>query len=811
MGPAGSGKTRLALQWALEQDGPTQYVSGRSLNDLQSNIPEAIFAEPNAFGQALADMLNELLIEIKQPDDGRMQLLFQHLVMTSQQERNLLIVDDLELIGPGNAESDHSSFIQALSNFQIEQALLLSRIVAPGGYQTLKNMGNLRVVPPASLQFNAREAAEAHSLGKFGTASLEQVLAARNSAHGWIAGMLTELHGHGGDTIETAQFRTSVLNNLVLHQPPQILQTMIAAAFLPFNTMGIWERWFTHLGIPHWAIPSTLTQLPTRSIPQTPGRFEIVPAMSSALREIRNLNVSDDNLHELLAIAIDWHISNNDPASAASLASEHGLESEFLRLIKPVALKLSREEDWDEIARLVEALPVEVIASDVDISFWYSFALASATRWSEVIDIQYRVADQWSASESPLTRGRLQLKKGFFARAKGDYQEALDHFEQAYNTLPQSSHQERMYAAASAETSTSQIRLDPQASVWRNRTAFELAHLPPKQRWWHGNMGPIALGYVASSGRLQSAYTQAEQQVTALKEDGPELSWRYLLLMAQIDIERLRFDSAAEVLEQAQPYVNTPLQQQMLMLVESKLLAAQGNYTSAMQKLNFRPYSAGRSINNEFIQKLAMAAQAFDSGDVATADIALGSAAWPNDPWPRNFGDSHPNLILALVRAETGEIEQGLNLANQVLEEAKDRRFRSLEVRSHVVLAYIYWQNGSIKDQHREMHAATTRNAHAGYELVFFVKGQDLREAMDTSTVVAPNNPVNRLTSREIEVLGLVAQSFSNKQIAEAMYISVSTVKNHLTSVYDKLGTNNRRAAVQLARKYGFVDRHHFL
>jgi ATP/maltotriose-dependent transcriptional regulator MalT len=45
------------------------------------------------------------------------------------------------------------------------------------------------------------------------------------------------------------------------------------------------------------------------------------------------------------------------------------------------------------------------------------------------------------------------------------------------------------------------------------------------------------------------------------------------------------------------------------------------------------------------------------------------------------------------------------------------------------------------------------------------------------------------LSQRESEIVALVAEGFKNKEIAEKMFISVQTVKNHLHNIFDKLGS----------------------
>ena len=57
------------------------------------------------------------------------------------------------------------------------------------------------------------------------------------------------------------------------------------------------------------------------------------------------------------------------------------------------------------------------------------------------------------------------------------------------------------------------------------------------------------------------------------------------------------------------------------------------------------------------------------------------------------------------------------------------------------------------------------------------------------------------LTSREVELLTLIADGATNRAAARALFISEATVKTHLVHVFQKLGVDNRTAAVAEARR----------
>ena len=61
------------------------------------------------------------------------------------------------------------------------------------------------------------------------------------------------------------------------------------------------------------------------------------------------------------------------------------------------------------------------------------------------------------------------------------------------------------------------------------------------------------------------------------------------------------------------------------------------------------------------------------------------------------------------------------------------------------------------------------------------------------------------LSTRELDVLALVAKGSTNRAVAAALFISEATVKTHLLHVYAKLGVSDRAAAVAVAYERGLL------
>jgi ATP/maltotriose-dependent transcriptional regulator MalT len=72
--------------------------------------------------------------------------------------------------------------------------------------------------------------------------------------------------------------------------------------------------------------------------------------------------------------------------------------------------------------------------------------------------------------------------------------------------------------------------------------------------------------------------------------------------------------------------------------------------------------------------------------------------------------------------------------------------------------------------------------------------------------VEQPDHPIEHLTTREHDVLALVADGLPNREIASALAISEHTVKFHLASIFGKLGASTRTEAVQRGLRLGVIE-----
>jgi DNA-binding NarL/FixJ family response regulator len=71
---------------------------------------------------------------------------------------------------------------------------------------------------------------------------------------------------------------------------------------------------------------------------------------------------------------------------------------------------------------------------------------------------------------------------------------------------------------------------------------------------------------------------------------------------------------------------------------------------------------------------------------------------------------------------------------------------------------------------------------------------------------LAVSKGLSDLTEREIEILECVADGMGNKSISTALQVAEKTVKNHLSSVFEKLGAEDRTHAVTIATARGIIE-----
>jgi len=98
------------------------------------------------------------------------------------------------------------------------------------------------------------------------------------------------------------------------------------------------------------------------------------------------------------------------------------------------------------------------------------------------------------------------------------------------------------------------------------------------------------------------------------------------------------------------------------------------------------------------------------------------------------------------------------------------------------------------------------RHIHGEATISEEIASKIIRTVAERKKAEAETGPLSEFTAREIEVLKLVGQGMTNREIAEALYIAENTVKNHLRNILQKLHYDNRVQAAAYAIRHGLVE-----
>lgn len=162
---------------------------------------------------------------------------------------------------------------------------------------------------------------------------------------------------------------------------------------------------------------------------------------------------------------------------------------------------------------------------------------------------------------------------------------------------------------------------------------------------------------------------------------------------------------------------------------------------------------------------------------------------------------------MVLIEAD-GDIESALQLTRAIVQECADTKVILLGVHEsdhNVVLIAESGASGYVSPSNSVQELAGIIGAVQKGEFtcspaVAFALFKRVTELANTKVLRAPEDAV--LTARELRVLELMSQNFSNKEIAERLFLSTYTVKNHVHRILKKLQVHNRRNVFHLCSAF---------
>jgi len=201
---------------------------------------------------------------------------------------------------------------------------------------------------------------------------------------------------------------------------------------------------------------------------------------------------------------------------------------------------------------------------------------------------------------------------------------------------------------------------------------------------------------------------------------------------------------------------------------------------------------------------------------------------WLETSKPQNLDQA---LIQVEVLAKTGKASLALQLVDRILREAEHSALWSFVIRSQALKAVALKSTGRQEPALATLHQALELAENEGYIRTFVDLGGTIEELLQKGVpprlerystrllsafphspdpaVIAAEQANTRLpdplTGRELEILRLIAAGKDNEEISSSLYISIHTVKKHVTHLFAKLEVENRLQAVEKARLLGLL------
>lgn len=164
--------------------------------------------------------------------------------------------------------------------------------------------------------------------------------------------------------------------------------------------------------------------------------------------------------------------------------------------------------------------------------------------------------------------------------------------------------------------------------------------------------------------------------------------------------------------------------------------------------------------------------------------------------------EHQPDIILMDLSMPPGE--SGLIATGKIHEDFPETKVLILTMHDDEEYLFHVLRNGAsgyiLKSAPDEELLSAIRTVHNGGTYIHPTMATSLvREFVKHDDYLAEDDPFKVLTKREIEVLPLAAKGYSNKEIAEKLFISVKTVEAHKSRIMEKLKLRNRPELLEYA------------
>ncbi len=838
--PAGFGKTTLVSEWVAVCERPVAWLS----LDEGDYDPTRFLTYLVAALQTIAANIGKGMLDLLHaPQPPSIELILTTLLneITTVPDNFVLVLDDYQVIDSKPVDEVLTFLLEHLPPQM--HLIIASREDPHLPLARLRARGQLTELRAADLRFIPAEANDFLNQVMDLNLSMEDITALETRTEGWIAGLqlaAISMHGHQNPASFIKSFTGShhfVLDYLieeVLHQQPEVVQTFLLRTSILDRMCG--PLCDAVLGSPSASGQETLEYLERTNL-------FIVP-LDSERRWYRYHHLFGDLLRQRLGKpkefaefhlrASQWHEENGDLGAAFHHAIAAG---DFVRAAGLAeAAWQGMEESFQTAAWLgwVKTLPETVIRARpaLCVQLGWAFSLAGEPETSEIHlqNAEQALAGAADKAELKPLPGSIALARAYNAQMQGNLADTVKYAEQAIRLIPENDINLRSRAAITLESThwasgnlESAIRAlgDWMESMTRlGNHVFVVASA--------FGVGDLLVGL----GRLSEAERTYQDALQLAAQHGPEaehITAHHHLGLSMIYRQRGDDTLAAHHLKRAAELglQTTPVWLHRWHVAQAQLKEAAGDLETALALLDEAKRVYIQSAVPDLRPIAALKARIYLKQ--GRPDKARAWAAERGLSLADEVSYLHEFEHLTLARLEIANPQVNALLARLVqAAEAQKRRGSALDIL--LVQALAHEVQGNRPQALAALERALALAEPEGYVRIFVDEGEAMRLLIEkqsrnrdhplsdyvdkllaafTRPVAAPKSAIihqksdmiEPLSERELEVLKLLRSELSGPEIAGQLIVSLNTFRTHTKNIFNKLGVNNRQAAVRRAQE----------
>jgi LuxR family transcriptional regulator, maltose regulon positive regulatory protein len=853
--PAGFGKSSLAAAWAekLEQSGNT--VGWLTIDPDDDDATRFLFYVSQALHHAWPDVgadAIELILENNLIDPAA---ILSSLIndLAEIEDEIYLFLEDYHWIGASRIHQTVAYFLKhAPSHCHV---VLTTRTEPPLPLATLRAQNQLIEIDAEALRFDMQETQAFLNSTKPGVLEIPDIQLLQRKTEGWAAalriissmpsqpglGLKEYVHNLSGSQRPIAAYLVEMLDGL----PVEVVDFMLRTAILDRLSGPLCEA--VTGSSSSGAILASLAQ---RQMLLTPLdhdgvwlRYHALLAeyLRQRLEADRGLEVRE--LHKRAAL---WYASRELWTEAVQHAIAADDSDRAISWIKNCAMTLIKKGDLFTLLDWQRQFPDELMRGQPEVRLAIAWGLALALRFDEALQLATEIENDIAATHLPASDllCECQTIRSVAFALKDDTERALPLGQACVNGSSdpwtanvasnvlryghlKTGNLKQFHATPWIPYSAEEDRRNVFASVYRHC----LKGLAEERQ----------IRLAAADGNYREGLRIAEQDV------GPNSIAAALpaSLIARIKYEQGQLDEAEAWVIDRIPLISSGTMLDCVWsayFVISRVAAARMNFERARTLLeraenlgaarDWGRLSAGVIAEQARLYvtdgRLDEAAACVDRLEhLARKYSAPGPCAWSEIEW-------YHKLTRAHLLGQQARPDEAISILQQLQRETEAMQHRQFLICVAIRLSAVQLGAGKITEamtRFRRVLAScaaaglyqtvvdegpiiskllqtTQEGGHVTAELIPYVdrlKGGLQRAGQDRSEPTSDIRILGALSPRETDILKLIAEGFSNKEIARSLYIGPETVKSHLKNVFSKLGVERRAQAVSRAQTLGLV------